>query len=155
MAVCITPGEVLQEHAGDGAVVPGRPRFEDDHAVSVEQGDGSKRITFENAIIAVGSQSLELSGMPWGDPRLMDSTAALDLEEIPGRLLVVGGSLGSQLFAQSDGSHVVFETWPDKPTSDRCSLPDNYTALDGDLHGLCEEWEKTAEMELAESVTAG
>ena len=44
------------------------------------------------------------------------------------------GSLGSQLFAESDGTHVVFERW---------------------LHGLCEEWEKTAEMELVESVTAG
>jgi dihydrolipoamide dehydrogenase len=74
-------------------VIQGVARFEDDHAVSVEQGDGSKRITFENAIIAVGSQSLELSGMPWGDPRLMDSTDALELQEIPGSLLVIGGGI--------------------------------------------------------------
>ena len=56
--------------------------------------DGDKlEINFENAIIAVGSQSLELAGMPWGDPRLMDSTDALELEEIPDRLLVIGGGI--------------------------------------------------------------
>ena len=41
----------------------------------------------------MGSQSLELGGMPWGDHRLMDSTSALDLEEIPDGLLVVGGGI--------------------------------------------------------------
>ena len=55
--------------------------------------EGQKQLTFRNAIIAVGSQSLELGNMPWGDPRLMDSTDALDLEEIPDRLLVVGGGI--------------------------------------------------------------
>jgi quinol monooxygenase YgiN len=64
------------------------------------------------------------------------------------------GGLGSQLFAQSDGTHLVFESWPDKATFDACELPDNYLDLDADLHDLCEEWEKTAEMELIESVTA-
>jgi dihydrolipoamide dehydrogenase len=74
-------------------VIQGVARFEDEHAISVEQGEDNKRITFENAIIAVGSQSLELSNMPWGDPRLMDSTDALELEEIPGSLLVIGGGI--------------------------------------------------------------
>jgi len=64
-------------------------------------------------------------------------------------------SLGSQLFAQSDSTHLVFERWPDKATYDACELPDNYLELDNDLNGLCEEWEKIAEMELIESVTAG
>ena len=74
-------------------VIQGLARFEDDHAMNVKQGEDSKRVTFENAIIAVGSQSLELSNMPWGDPRLMDSTDALELEEIPGSLLVIGGGI--------------------------------------------------------------
>jgi len=65
------------------------------------------------------------------------------------------GSLGSQLFAQSDGTHLVFERWPDKAAYDTCSLPENYAGLDEDLHGLCEEWETIGEMELLESVTAG
>ena len=65
------------------------------------------------------------------------------------------GSQGSQLFAHSDGTHLVLERWPDKTAYDACTLPENYSDLDSDLHGLCEEWEKTAEMELIESVTAG
>jgi quinol monooxygenase YgiN len=63
-------------------------------------------------------------------------------------------SLGSQLFAQSDGTHLVYESWPDRATYDACELPENYVDLDTNLHGLCEEWAKTAEMELMESVTA-
>ena len=65
------------------------------------------------------------------------------------------GSQGSQLFAQSDRTHLVLERWPDKTAYDACTLPENYSDLDSDLHGLCEEWEKTAEMELVESVTIG
>jgi dihydrolipoamide dehydrogenase len=56
-------------------------------------GKNKKEISFAKAIIAVGSQSLELANMPWGDPRLMDSTDALELEEIPARLLVIGGGI--------------------------------------------------------------
>lgn len=65
------------------------------------------------------------------------------------------GSLGSQLFAQSNGTYIVFETWPAKASYDACALPDNYQDLDSDLRGLCDTWEKTGEMELAESVASG
>ena len=74
-------------------VIQGVARFEDDHAMNVEQGEDNKRVTIENAIIAVGSQSLELCYMPWGDPRLLDSTDALELEDITGSLLVIGGGI--------------------------------------------------------------
>jgi dihydrolipoamide dehydrogenase len=74
-------------------VVRGTGTFSGPHALDVATDDGQKKFTFANAIIAVGSQSLELGGMPWGDPRLMDSTGALELEEIPARLLVVGGGI--------------------------------------------------------------
>ena len=74
-------------------VVRGVAAFAGPHELRVKQADGERRIGFANAIIAVGSQSLELPHMPWGDPRLMDSTAALSLEEIPARLLVVGGGI--------------------------------------------------------------
>ncbi|MEJ2384587.1 MAG: dihydrolipoyl dehydrogenase [Xanthomonadales bacterium] len=74
-------------------VVQGRAEFAGPHELLVKQADGERRIGFANAIIAVGSQSLELPNMPWGDPRLMDSTAALELEDIPERLLVVGGGI--------------------------------------------------------------
>ncbi len=74
-------------------VIQGLGTFSGAHEVTVETADGRKTLTFRNAIIAVGSRSLELDGMPWGDPRLMDSTGALELEEIPLRLLVVGGGI--------------------------------------------------------------
>ena len=74
-------------------IIQGTGSFTGPNEVVVEGSAGSKAVTFSNAVIAVGSQSLELGGMPWGDPRLMDSTGALELEEIPNRLLVIGGGI--------------------------------------------------------------
>jgi len=74
-------------------IIQGTGSFTGPNEVAVEGSAGSKAVTFSNAVIAVGSQSLELGGMPWGDPRLMDSTDALELEEIPNRLLVIGGGI--------------------------------------------------------------
>jgi dihydrolipoamide dehydrogenase len=74
-------------------VVQGVASFAGPNVLKVDSGERQQEISFANAIVAVGSQSMELPGMPWGDPRLMDSTAALALEEIPGRLLVVGGGI--------------------------------------------------------------
>ena len=74
-------------------VIQGKAVFAGPHTVKLEQEGSSREVTFDKAIVAVGSQSLELPGMPWGDPRLMDSTAALELEEVPTRLLVVGGGI--------------------------------------------------------------
>ncbi|MFC1720602.1 dihydrolipoyl dehydrogenase [Pseudomonadota bacterium] len=74
-------------------VIQGTGSFNGAHEAVVKTGTEQKTITFRNAIIAVGSQSLELGGMPWGDPRLMDSTDALELEDIPERLLIVGGGI--------------------------------------------------------------
>lgn len=74
-------------------VIRGLAEFSGSHEVKIKTGDGERLLTFKNAIVAVGSRSLELPNMPWGDPRLMDSTAALTLEDIPGRLLVVGGGI--------------------------------------------------------------
>ena len=74
-------------------VIRGRAMFAGPRTLEVD-GDGDRReLSFDKAIIAVGSQSLQLSNMPWGDPRLMDSTAALDLEDVPERLLIVGGGI--------------------------------------------------------------
>lgn len=71
---------------GDGA-------FAGPHELQVASGGESRSLSFRYAIIACGSQSFELPGLPWGDPRLMDSTGALTLEEIPQRLLVIGGGI--------------------------------------------------------------
>lgn len=74
-------------------VFQGSGSFAGPHEIVIESDHGQQQLTFKNAIIAVGSQSLELGSMPWGDPRLMDSTGALELEEIPHRLLVIGGGI--------------------------------------------------------------
>ncbi len=74
-------------------IIQGSGSFAGPHEIGVETDGGQQQLTFRNAIIAVGSQSLELGSMPWGDPRLMDSTDALELEEIPDRLLVIGGGI--------------------------------------------------------------
>ncbi|MEE8339393.1 MAG: dihydrolipoyl dehydrogenase, partial [Xanthomonadales bacterium] len=75
-------------------IIQGVAAFSGPHGISVDgSGENNGDISFAQAIIAVGSQSLELSGLPWGDPRLMDATGALELEEIPRQLLVIGGGI--------------------------------------------------------------
>ena len=61
--------------------------------ISVETDDGAKLIRFEQCIIAAGSQPVKLPGFPWDDPRVMDSTDALELADIPKSMLVVGGGI--------------------------------------------------------------
>lgn len=74
-------------------VVQGTGRFLGPHQLEVDGPGGRRTLEFRHAIIAAGSQAVKLPGLPWGDPRLMDSTDALQLAEIPGRLLVVGGGI--------------------------------------------------------------
>ena len=71
----------------------GTGRFVSPHELEVETEDGVKLVRFVNAIIAAGSQAMKLPGFPWDDPRMMDSTDALDLADIPKKLLVVGGGI--------------------------------------------------------------
>jgi dihydrolipoamide dehydrogenase len=74
-------------------VIQGSGSFAGPDELVVKTEGGERKLSFAHAIIAVGSESLELGRMPWGDPRLMDSTGALELEEIPQRLLVIGGGI--------------------------------------------------------------
>ena len=78
-------------------VVTGRGEFVSAHTLVVETGQGREEVRFAQAIIATGSRPIKLELFP-DDPRILDSTSALDLEEIPERLLVVGGGvLGLEL----------------------------------------------------------
>jgi dihydrolipoamide dehydrogenase len=67
--------------------------FSDSHEMTVETADGSQSVSFAKAIIAAGSQAFKLPGLPWDDPRVMDSTDALELKDVPKRLLVIGGGI--------------------------------------------------------------
>ena len=74
-------------------VVTGSARFTSPHMIEVQTSEGKKNVSFDYAIIAAGSQSARIPGFPYDDPRLLDSTSALDLKDIPKRLLVIGGGI--------------------------------------------------------------
>jgi len=74
-------------------VVQGTGKFVSPHEIEVDTKDGKKLVRFQNAIIAAGSQAVKLPGFPWDDKRMMDSTDALDLVDIPKKLLIVGGGI--------------------------------------------------------------
>jgi len=75
-------------------IVHGYGKFTSANTIEVEASDGAKStIGFDNCIIAAGSRVTKLPFIPWDDPRVMDSTDALELEEVPKRMLVVGGGI--------------------------------------------------------------
>lgn len=74
-------------------VVQGRGAFASAHVLAVTRDDGSvERIRFERCIVAAGSEPMRLPFLP-DDPRVIDSTGALDLADVPKRLLVIGGGI--------------------------------------------------------------
>ncbi len=73
--------------------VQGVGKFLDPHHVEVTGDDGKKTtIKFDNAVVAVGSESVKLPFVP-DDPRVIDSTGALELDSIPKHMLVIGGGI--------------------------------------------------------------
>ncbi|MDT8450807.1 MAG: dihydrolipoyl dehydrogenase [Wenzhouxiangellaceae bacterium] len=74
-------------------VVTGTGAFTGAHEIAVEHDGRSRTVSFGNCIIAAGSRVIEIPGIPWDDDRVMNSTSALELAEIPGRLLVIGGGI--------------------------------------------------------------
>lgn len=75
-------------------IVQGYGKFISANHIAVTAEDGTTTtIGFENCIIAAGSRVTKLPFIPWDDPRVMDSTDALELEEVPKRMLVVGGGI--------------------------------------------------------------
>lgn len=73
-------------------VVHGRGQFIAPHHIRVETAEGEVDVSFDNAVIAAGSQVVNIPVFP-EDPRIMDSTGALALAEIPKRMLVIGGGI--------------------------------------------------------------
>jgi len=71
-------------------VIGGRAVFEDSSTLRIE-GETLQKIRFKHAIVATGSRPSPLAGLTLTSERVMDSTAALELPEIPERLLVIGG----------------------------------------------------------------
>ncbi|REL28048.1 dihydrolipoyl dehydrogenase [Thalassotalea euphylliae] len=73
--------------------VYGYGKFTSDKTIAVETEEGTKTISFDNAIIACGSSVVDLPFIPNDDPRVIDSTGALELKDIPEEMLVLGGGI--------------------------------------------------------------
>ncbi len=74
-------------------VVRGLAKFTSPNSLVVQTADGEKTITFDHAVVAAGSSVVRIPGFPYDDPRLMDSTGALALQDVPKRLLIIGGGI--------------------------------------------------------------
>ena len=74
-------------------VVQGVGKFTGPNTIAVEGDGGTTNVSFDKCIIAAGSQPLKLPFVPHDDPRVVDSTGALELEDIPKRMLVLGGGI--------------------------------------------------------------
>jgi dihydrolipoamide dehydrogenase len=82
------------------SVVTGVARFVDAHHLEVSAPAGKKQIVkFDQCIIAAGSQAVKLPFIP-DDPRVVDSTGALELGDVPGHMLVIGGGIIGMEMAQ-------------------------------------------------------
>lgn len=74
-------------------VVHGIGKFVTPHLIQVETADGRKTVSFDHCIIAAGSSVTRIPGFPYDDPRLIDSTGALQLQDVPEHLLIIGGGI--------------------------------------------------------------
>ncbi len=86
----LTKGIAALAKARKVKVITGKGMFISGNTIEVSQEDGTVQITFDDAIIAVGSHPTRIPGFP-DDPRIMDSTSALELDGIPETLMIVGG----------------------------------------------------------------
>ncbi|MEE2942956.1 MAG: dihydrolipoyl dehydrogenase [Verrucomicrobiota bacterium] len=74
-------------------IINGYGKFTGPNTIAVEGENGQFTVTFDHAIIAAGSKPIQLPFIPHDDPRIWDSTDALELQEIPKRLLLMGGGI--------------------------------------------------------------
>ncbi|MBY6204079.1 dihydrolipoyl dehydrogenase [Halomonas denitrificans] len=74
-------------------VITGRGAFTSSHEIAVEHDGESRTVSFAQCIIAAGSRVMQIPGIPWDDERVMDSTGALELTDVPERLLIIGGGI--------------------------------------------------------------
>jgi dihydrolipoamide dehydrogenase len=119
--------------------IQGKALFRDSHTVEIDGKDGTQSLRFEHAIIATGSHPSQVPGLDLKSDRLMDSTGALNLPDIPKSLLVVGGGyigleLGSVYAALGTKVTVVEMTDGLLPGADR----DLVNVLAKRIEAICE-----------------
>jgi dihydrolipoamide dehydrogenase len=74
-------------------VVRGTAKFTSPNMLEVNTAEGVKTVSFDNAIVAAGSSVARIPGFPYDDPRIIDSTGALALQDVPKRMLIIGGGI--------------------------------------------------------------
>ena len=74
-------------------VLHGVAEFTSPHHLKIKSADGEQTISFDHAIVAAGSSIARIPGFPYDDARLLDSTSALQLQDIPKRMLIIGGGI--------------------------------------------------------------
>jgi len=74
-------------------VVRGVAKFSSPNSLALQTADGEIIVTFDQAIVAAGSSVARIPGFPYDDPRLIDSTGALALQDVPKRMLIIGGGI--------------------------------------------------------------
>ena len=74
-------------------VVRGTAKFTSPNMLEVSTAEGVKTVSFDNAIVAAGSSVARIPGFPYDDPRIIDSTGALALQDVPKRMLIIGGGI--------------------------------------------------------------
>jgi len=120
----------------------GRASFVDAKTLSIDLvKGGTESLTFDHAIIATGSRPASVPGLSIDSPRVMDSTAGLDLPDVPGSLLVVGGGyigleMGSVYAALGSKVTVVEMTGGLLPGADRDLVNILAKRLDATLHNV-------------------
>ncbi|WP_417527763.1 dihydrolipoyl dehydrogenase [Marinomonas shanghaiensis] len=89
----LTGGLTMMAKGRKVTVIHGEGTFDSTNSITVTKDGQSQQVDFKNAIIAVGSRAIKLPFVPYDDPRILDSTSALQLERIPEHLLVLGGGI--------------------------------------------------------------
>ena len=104
--------------------IQGKAAFENSNTLRITKADGSQTLSFDRIIIATGSRPSVIPALKLDTPRMMDSTGALDIQEVPKNLLVIGGGyigleLGSVYAALGSKVSVVEMTAGLLPGADR------------------------------------
>jgi len=156
-------------------VVQGVASFVSPNELEIVGEDGKTQLLrFEQCIIAAGSQAVKLPAFPWDDPRVMDSTDALQIADVPKQLLVVGGGIiGLEMATvyRALGSQVTVVEFMDqlmpgadkdlvKPLADRLKkqgvaihLKTKATKVEASKKGISVAFESATEGEVAELQT--
>ncbi|MDJ0839654.1 MAG: dihydrolipoyl dehydrogenase [Acidobacteriota bacterium] len=74
-------------------IIQGTGTFSSPNTLDVNSDKGKQTVSFAKCIIAAGSEPARIPGIPYDDPRVIDSTGALEMQGIPGRMLVIGGGI--------------------------------------------------------------